>query len=71
MYVMCIGWVSSRVFIKRGKHSNCQIERADNMYIVGLDTRFVGEGIVLYKSNHSNKRCLGVLPQEIFEIYDL
>ena len=32
---------------------------------------FVGEGILWYNSNYSNKGGLGVLPQENFEIYDI
>ena len=33
--------------------------------------RFVGQGIVQYNSNYTNKVGLGVLPGKILEIHDL
>ena len=63
--------VSSRISVKRGQTyiAIVKLKGGGENLIVFLG--FVGEGILWYNSNYSNKGDLGVLSQENFEIYDI
>ena len=64
------GRVSSRIFVKRGQTQQLSNEGGGGEDLIAF-LGFVGEGILWYNSNYSNKGGLGVLPQENFEIYDI